>query len=95
MIGTNIPVEELEKLANDIASQAKQIEGTLNAAHKSMTRDPSFTGSAANNYDSYLAKWSKDQADLLLNMRAAGTVLENLARITRENNDRTAQAFIQ
>jgi uncharacterized protein YukE len=93
MIGANMPVEELERLAQILRMRAAQLENELNALRDASTRDARFTGSAAARYDQFLSHWDASQQTLLDSLKGASRILATLSEQIREADSIAAAQF--
>jgi uncharacterized protein YukE len=93
VIGINFPVEALEELANRLVTEQSKLESQLAALRATCQRDPSFSGSAADRYDEYLAQWDRGAATLLGGLEGASRILQQLASHLRQTDSALAQGF--
>ncbi|MEU4240096.1 WXG100 family type VII secretion target [Actinoplanes sp. NPDC026619] len=64
-VGTNLSLEEVQRLANSLRSEEAKLRTELGALYSRSQRDPMWTGNAAVKYDEYLQKWRQGQDQLL------------------------------
>ena len=78
-VGTNLSLEEVQRLANSLKTEEAKLRTELGALYSRSQRDPSWTGNAAMKYDEYLEKWRQGQNQLLDALQGIGGELNKLA----------------
>lgn len=80
-------VSEITALVSKVNGAAVNTETALNQVRTSVSRANEFTGTAADNYDQFLAEWSHHQALMIESMRNAAQLLASYAERLSEIDD--------
>ncbi len=80
-------VADIQALADKITMAASDVETSLTQLRASVARDNEFQGTAAINYDEFLAAWHSHQTQMIQSMRDASSMLTAYAQRLDEIDD--------
>ena len=92
-LNATMRVAEIEALAGTIDSQRSALESQLNQLASQCARADQFTGSAAEQYDGWMAKWRTSQDGMLQAMHEAGQLLHRYTNALSELEDHVSRGF--